>query len=104
MLAMPGPKVRACAWLRVAAVLLPRRLSRPEGRRAPIQSAIGWQSGRRHPITQIDHDTCATDLDDQVTTEQGYTIRHIETWHRYGHSDTVILWDTPSISEADLSF
>jgi hypothetical protein len=61
-----------------------------------------------HTMTQIDQNTCATDLDDQVTngylTEQGYTIRHIETWHRSGHSDTVILWDTPAISEADLPF
>ena len=61
-----------------------------------------------HTITQIDKNTCATDLDDQVTnghlTEQGYTIRHIETWHRSGHSDTGILWDTPALSEADLPF
>ena len=59
-------------------------------------------------MTQIDQNTCATDLDDQATnghlTEQGYTIRHIETWHRSGHSDTVILWDTPALSEADLPF
>jgi hypothetical protein len=61
-----------------------------------------------HTMTQIDHNTCATDLDDQVTngrlTEQGYTIRHIETWHRNGQSDSVIFWDTPSISEADMPF
>jgi hypothetical protein len=50
-----------------------------------------------HTMTQIDHNTCATDPDDQVTngylTELGYTIRHIETWHRDGGSDSVILWD-----------
>jgi len=57
-------------------------------------------------MTQIDQNTCATDLDDQANnghlTERGYTIRQIETWHRDGHSDTVIIWDNPTISEADL--
>ena len=42
-------------------------------------------------MTKIDQNIYATDLDDQVTnshlTDQGYTIRHIETWHRNGHSD-----------------
>ncbi len=59
-------------------------------------------------MTQIDHNTCATDLDDQVTnghlTEQGYTIRHIETWHRDESSESVIFWDEPEVSEADLPF
>jgi hypothetical protein len=59
-------------------------------------------------MTQIDHNTCATDIDDLVVngclTERGYTIRHIETWHRHGHSDTVILWYAPAIGEADLPF
>jgi hypothetical protein len=57
MLAMLGPEVRACAWVCVAPVLLPRRLSRPEGRRAPIQSAIGWQQGKdaHHDTDRSEH-------------------------------------------------
>ena len=46
-------------------------------------------------MTKIDQNSYATDLDDQVTnshlTEQGYTIRHIETWHRNGHSESIIV-------------
>ena len=57
-------------------------------------------------MTQIDQNTCATDLDDQAAngslTEQGYTIRHIETWHDLGHS--CIVWDAPPITDADCPF
>jgi len=59
-------------------------------------------------MTKIDQNIYATDLDDQVTnghlTDQGYTIRHIETWHRNGHSETIIVWDGPTISAADVPF
>ena len=71
---------------------MPQGLSRPEGRRAPIQSAIGL-ARKGHTMTKIDQNSYATDLDDQVTnshlTDQGYTIRHIETWHRNGHSESI---------------
>ena len=41
--------------------------------------------------------------DNAVLTEQGYTIRHIETWHREtDHS--CIVWDAPDITEADLPY
>jgi hypothetical protein len=59
-------------------------------------------------MTNIDCATCATDLDDTAMNsemfEQGYSIRHIETWHRDGHSDSIIVWDSPAITEADLPF
>ena len=59
-------------------------------------------------MTRIDCTTCATDLEDTTTNgemfEHGYSIRHIETWHRDGHSDSIIVWDSPAIAEADLPF
>ncbi len=59
-------------------------------------------------MTKIGQNIYATDLDDDGTnsdlSEQGYTIRSIETWHRNGHSDGTIIWDGPPISEADLPF
>ena len=59
-------------------------------------------------MTKIDQNIYATDLDDQVTnshlTDHGYTIRYIETWHRNGHSESVIVWDGPTISAADVPY
>ena len=59
-------------------------------------------------MTRIDPNTCATDLNDAITnqqlTEQGYTIRAIETWHQDGQSDSIILWDSPVLSGADLPY
>jgi hypothetical protein len=59
-------------------------------------------------MTKIDCTTCATDLEDTTTNsemfEHGYSIRHIETWHHDGHSDSIIVWDNPAITEADLPF
>jgi hypothetical protein len=74
---------------------------------APIQSAIGL-ARKGHTMTKIDQNSYATDLDDQVTnshlTDQGYTIRHIETWHRNGHSESIIVWDGPTISAGDVPY
>jgi hypothetical protein len=57
-------------------------------------------------MTRINHNTIATDRNDDATSAQllarGYTIRHIETWHREGHDDSTIVWDT--LSEADLPY
>ena len=59
-------------------------------------------------MTKIGQNIYATDLDDDGTnsdlSEQGYSIRYIENWHRNGHSDGIIIWDGPPISEADLPF
>jgi hypothetical protein len=59
-------------------------------------------------MTQIDAKTTATDFNDTATNaqllDQGYSIRHIETWHRDNHSDSIIIWDTPAITEADLPY
>jgi hypothetical protein len=56
-------------------------------------------------MTHLDNGTIATDLDahdDNATlSAEGYTIRHIETWHR-DIDRTCIVWDAPEISEADL--
>lgn len=58
-------------------------------------------------MTHRGNGTVATDLDtdeDNIAlVEQGYTIRHIETWHRDTET-TCIVWDAPPISEADLPF
>jgi hypothetical protein len=83
-------------------------LSRHEGRRAPIQSAIGLAARKEHAMTKIDQNIYATDIDDYDTnshlSEHGYTIRYIEVWHRGEHSDGIIVWDGPRISEADLPY
>jgi hypothetical protein len=81
-------------------------LTRPEARRAPIKSATGWQIRKEHVMTKIDHNTIATDLNDHATNTQliasGYSIRHIETWHRDGQDDSTIVWDI--IDESNLPF
>jgi hypothetical protein len=50
-------------------------------------------------VTDIDNDEANATL-----TSCGYTIRHVETWHRNGFSDSFIVWDPPEISEADLPY
>ena len=59
-------------------------------------------------MTKIGQNIYATDLDDYDTnshlSEQGYTIRYIETWHRDRHSDGIIVWDGPGISDADVPY
>jgi len=37
-------------------------------------------------------------------TSRGYTIRHTETWHRDGVSQSFVVWDPPEITEADLPY
>ncbi len=57
-------------------------------------------------MTQLSNGTIATDLDahsDNATlTAQGYTVRHIETYHDLGQ--TCIVWDAPQIAETDLPY
>jgi hypothetical protein len=59
-------------------------------------------------MTKIDQNSYATDLDDQVTnshrTRHGYTIHHIETWHRNEHSNSIVVWDGTTISEGDVPY
>jgi hypothetical protein len=59
-------------------------------------------------MTEINQNIYATDLNDDDTncrlTDQGFTIRCIETWHRGGHSDGIIIWDAPRISAADVPY
>jgi hypothetical protein len=50
-------------------------------------------------VTNIDNDQ-----DNNRLTCRGYTIRHIETWHRYGVSESFVVWDPPEITEADLPY
>ena len=57
-------------------------------------------------MTYLSNGTVVTDAeassDNAALSAQGYTIRHIETWH--DHSQTCIVWDCPKISEADIPF
>ena len=58
-------------------------------------------------MTQLSNGTIVTDIDaahdNTALTAQGYTIRHIETYHR--DSDmSCIVWDAPEIAECDLPF
>ena len=59
-------------------------------------------------MTHLSTTTCATDLGNAVVNkqllDQGYTIRHIETWHRDGQDDSIIVWDIPALDEADLPY
>ena len=59
-------------------------------------------------MTHLDNGNVVTDLDATTynagLTAQGYTIRHIETWHRTDSDDSFIVWDVPEITGADLPF
>jgi len=59
-------------------------------------------------MTNLSNGIVVTDLDanhdNTRLTGQGYTIRHIETWHRDASDDTFIVWDAPQITEADLPY
>ena len=57
-------------------------------------------------MTHLGNGTVATDIHamdyNAALTAQGYTVRHIETWH--DHDSTIVVWDAPEIAEADLPF
>ena len=57
-------------------------------------------------MTKLSNGTIVTDIhnatDNQALASQGYSIRHIETFHE--HDTTCITWDAPDIAEADLPF
>ena len=59
-------------------------------------------------MTEMSDGTIVTDVDNHADndrlTSRGYTIRHIETWHRDGVSESFVVWDPPAITEADLPF
>ncbi len=60
-------------------------------------------------MTLLRNGNIATDLDahhdNAQLTAQGYTVRHVETFHfQPGVNDTCIIWDAPAITEADLPF
>jgi hypothetical protein len=65
-------------------------------------------NGQEHAMTHLNASTCATDIDDSIANarlvQEGCTVRHVETWHRSGHADTVVIWDKPGINEADVPF
>ncbi len=58
-------------------------------------------------MTRIDQKTIATDLNDDAGNAdliaQGYSIRHIETYHR-DQDYSAIIWDWPGIEEHDLPY
>ncbi|WP_158258363.1 hypothetical protein [Rhodopila globiformis] len=58
-------------------------------------------------MTHLSNGTVATDIDanddNAALSAQGYTIRHIETYHR-DIDVSCIVWDAPAITEADLPF
>jgi len=107
MLAMLGSS--ACAWLRVAPVLLPWRLSRHEARHSRCSSAIGLMQKGNATMTHLGNGSVATDLNDHSNNHilfgQGYTIRHIETYHDRDIVDiSCIIWDAPQLTEVDLPY
>ena len=58
-------------------------------------------------MTHLSNGTVATDLDNDIDnhtlSSQGYTIRHVETYHR-DTDMSCIIWDAPAIAEADLPY
>jgi len=50
-------------------------------------------------MTFLDNGTCYSDLDDEIGNSFlvafGWTIRHIEDWHRNGTTHSIIAWDAP---------
>lgn len=60
-------------------------------------------------MTNLANGTVATDLHDasynRLLLGQGYTIRHIETYHdREIGPISCIVWDAPDLSAADLPY
>ena len=59
-------------------------------------------------MTKLSNGTVVTDLDAHTDndglTRRGYTIRHVETWHRDGNDESCIVWDVPQITAADLPY
>jgi hypothetical protein len=57
-------------------------------------------------MTQLSNGTIVTDIDaahdNTALIAEGYTIRHVETYH--DHDQTCIVWDAPRITEADLPY
>lgn len=57
-------------------------------------------------MTHLSTTTVATDLDahteNAALTAQGYTIRHVETYHDHGTS--CIVWDAPTLTDEDLPY
>lgn len=58
-------------------------------------------------MTHLSNGTVATDIDahddNAALSAQGYTIRHIETYHR-DTDMTCIVWDAPELTEDDLPY
>jgi hypothetical protein len=58
-------------------------------------------------MTHLSNGTVVTDLDanddNARLTDQGYSIRHIETWHERDNQ-SFIHWDAPELTEADLPY
>ena len=86
---------------------MPSGLSRHEARPPRCSSAIGlMQKKGITTMTHLSNGTVATDIDateyNAALTAQGYTVRHIETWH--DHDSTIVVWDAPDITDADLPF
>ena len=58
-------------------------------------------------MTILSNGTVVTDLgngdDNLALARQGYSIRHIETFH--DHDDlSIVTWDAPELTEADLPY
>ena len=54
-------------------------------------------------MTNLNEGTVATDIDDNTRlSAEGYTIRHIETWH--DQDQTCIIWEAPDLTDADLPY
>jgi len=58
-------------------------------------------------MTHLDDGSIVTDLtadhENNRLIVQGYTIRHVETWHAHGHA-SFIVWDAPEITETDCPY
>jgi hypothetical protein len=102
-------KTRACRNP-VPPARVPQGLSRHEGQHFPRLSAITLRKKGKYQMNNysiLENGTLVTDLADHHNTrlllEEGFEIRHIETYHSHDN-DSFIHWEAPEISLENLPF
>ena len=72
-----------------------------------INGGVGGGAIRNQDTATLTMNYCELDdnhADNGRLTSRGYTIRHIETGHRDGVSESFVVWEPPEITEADLPY
>jgi len=102
-----APWLRACRNPTLLGCM-PQGLSRPEGRRAPLPSAIGWHHTREQIMTTIRTSLNLSKYDARRLIKAGYEIEFIETYHGKTGDQNSIVWTRPArpddLGEDELPF